>query len=214
MAVPGAPVLRGRNQGNQVVRLWWPLVDGALGYNLYRGTVSESADVNGRNEKQTVTIDATGGTFTLTFNGQTTTAIAFNASAQAVEDALVALSNVALGDVDVTLVGAVYTVEFIGLLARTNVPVMTSSAALLTGGAHTAVVATTVAGIGPRTEDADDPAYDGGSANTRYFYKVRAYNAEGEGAASNEVAVAMNVLADVTDPSPTGALRAIRHWLV
>jgi hypothetical protein len=46
-----------------------------------------------------VSADATAGTFTITVAGQTTTAIAYNASAATVQTALVALSNVAPGDV-------------------------------------------------------------------------------------------------------------------
>ena len=41
------------------------------------------APTNGVNEVKTLTISATGGTFTLTYSGQTTTAIAFNATAAA-----------------------------------------------------------------------------------------------------------------------------------
>jgi hypothetical protein len=60
-----------------------------------------SIDVN---EAQTVTITGTptGGTFTLTYSGQTTAAIAYNANAAAVQSALEALSNLAPGDVTVT----------------------------------------------------------------------------------------------------------------
>jgi hypothetical protein len=43
----------------------------------------------------------TGGTFRLKFGSETTTAIGYNASAQQVEDALVALAGIALGDIDV-----------------------------------------------------------------------------------------------------------------
>ena len=52
------------------------------------------------NETQTVRVtNATGGTFTLTFDGQTTAPIAFNATAAAVQAALEALSNIEPGDV-------------------------------------------------------------------------------------------------------------------
>ena len=44
----------------------------------------------------------TGGTFTLTYNGQTTAAIAYNATAAQVQSALEALNNIAPGDVVVT----------------------------------------------------------------------------------------------------------------
>ncbi len=37
MAVPAAPVLRARNQGNGVIRLWFAAVAGATSYKLYKG---------------------------------------------------------------------------------------------------------------------------------------------------------------------------------
>jgi hypothetical protein len=103
-----------------------------------------------QNEKQTITIDATGGTFTATFAFEgktgTTSALAYNAAAAVVQAALEALDSIGSGNVSVALVGSVYTVEFIGDLALANMPAMTTNAASLTGGTHTAVVATTQAG--------------------------------------------------------------------
>lgn len=104
----------------------------------------------GVNETQTITISATGGTFTLTFAGQTTGAIAWNASAAVVQAALVALSNIAPGDVIVTGgpgATAALTVEFAGAYESTNVAQMTAAAGSLTGGASTATIATTRAGV-------------------------------------------------------------------
>src|SRR5262249_41925037 len=51
-------------------------------------------------EVQTVTLtgNPTGGTFTLTFSGQTTAAIAYNASAATVQSALQALSSIGSGN--------------------------------------------------------------------------------------------------------------------
>ncbi len=89
------------------------------------------------NEVQSVTITGgpTGGTFTLTYSGQTTAGIAYNAAASAVQTALEALSNLAPGDVVVTgNAGGPYTVAFAGTLAATNVAQMTASGASLTGG--------------------------------------------------------------------------------
>jgi Baseplate J-like protein len=102
------------------------------------------------NEKQTVTITGspTGGTFTLTYSGQTTAAIAYNANAAAVQSALVALSNIGVGDVTVTggaLPGTAVVVEFTGALAGTNVSQMTASSSL-TGGSSPAVTVTTTQG--------------------------------------------------------------------
>ena len=56
--------------------------------------VVTTANLLGRSETQTVTIGATGGTFQLAFNGQTTGAITAPASADTVQIALEALSNI------------------------------------------------------------------------------------------------------------------------
>jgi len=98
----------------------------------------------GTNEVQTVTVTGapTGGTFTLTYSGQTTAGIAFNANAAAVQSALEALSNIAPGDVAVTGTGP-YTVTFEGTLADTDVAQMTASGASLTGGTTPSVTVTT-----------------------------------------------------------------------
>ena len=62
-------------------------------------------------EQQTVRVtNATGGTFTLTFNGQTTAPLAFNATAAQVDAALEALSNIGANDVQ-TSGGPVQTGE-------------------------------------------------------------------------------------------------------
>ena len=90
-----------------------------------------------QNEVQTVTVDATGGTFTLAFNSQTTGAIAFDATPAAVQAALEALSNFAPGDVAVTGSASNYTVEFQGVYAATNVNQLVGNGANLTGGAAT-----------------------------------------------------------------------------
>jgi glucose/arabinose dehydrogenase/type 1 glutamine amidotransferase len=99
------------------------------------------------NELQTVTTaNVTGGTFTLTFDGQTTAPIPFtpgNAAANnaAVEAALEALSN--LDDVTVTGNNAnVRTVDF----RTTDVPQLTADGSGLTGTGPTVTVATTQPG--------------------------------------------------------------------
>ena len=106
-------------------------------YAPYAGRVSEV---------QTITIDATGGTFTVTFEGATTAAIAWNATAAAFKAALEALPTIQPGDITVSLATLVYTVTFVGKFAGENVTAMTTSAASLTGGASTATVATATAG--------------------------------------------------------------------
>lgn len=88
------------------------------------------------NESQLVTITgATGGTFTLTFAGQTTSALAYDATAAQVESALCALSNIGASGCDVTGAnGGPYTVEFTAAdLQALNVVMMTANADNLTG---------------------------------------------------------------------------------
>lgn len=100
----------------------------------------------GVDEVQTVTLtDATGGTFTLTYSGQTTSAIAYDAAAATVQTALEALSNIESGDVAVTgSAGGPYTATFGGNLGNQDVAAMTASGASLTGeGAAIAVAETT-----------------------------------------------------------------------
>ena len=104
------------------------------------------------NELQRVAIASTaaptGGTFTLTFNGQTTAGIAHNAAAIDVENALVALSNIAGGEVYVEAVATRdWRVVFRNGLGRADQPQMTINVAGLTGGSgHSGTVVTEVAG--------------------------------------------------------------------
>lgn len=64
----------------------------------------------GTNEVQTLTINATGGTFTGTFGGQTTTALAYNATAAVVQAALEALSSIGSGNVAVQKLRSRWTI--------------------------------------------------------------------------------------------------------
>jgi len=110
----------------------------------FDATSLEGGGTGGTNEVQTVTITGTptGGTFTLTFRGATTTGIAYNATADAVETALEALSTIGDGDVRVTGgpgPGTPYVITFVNDLGHQNVSNVTASAASLTGGTTPAV---------------------------------------------------------------------------
>lgn len=101
------------------------------------------------NEVQTIAISGspTGGTFTVTYAGQTTAGIAYNASASAVQTALAALSTIGAGNVSVSgSNGGPYTVTFTGSLGSKNIAAMTASAAGLTGGTPSIAMATTTGG--------------------------------------------------------------------
>ncbi len=112
-------------------------------YGPYGGNTSEIQTV-------TITGTPTGGTFTLTLDGETTAAIAYNAAASAVQTALENLSNVDPGDVTVTGgpgPGTPYSVTFGGARVGANVPQMTASGSF-TGGTSPAVAVTTATGGG------------------------------------------------------------------
>jgi hypothetical protein len=79
------------------------------------------------NSQQVVTLSGMGlgDTFTLTFEGATTSAIAYDAAASTVKAALEGLATIGTGNVDVTgSAGGPYTVEFKGTFAKRDVSLM------------------------------------------------------------------------------------------
>lgn len=104
----------------------------ALAVNpMYEGEETVADFVN-PDDRFTVAIVGTGGTYTLTFGGQTTTALAYNATAATVQAALVALSSVGASKVTVTGTPTSFLVVF---AVGTN-GVLTGSATSLTGTGH------------------------------------------------------------------------------
>jgi hypothetical protein len=105
---------------------------------------------------RTVTVDATAGSFTLSFKGQTTGDLAFNAPAATVQTALQGLSSIGAGNATVTPAGATggagggtpYVITFAGTLANSLQPAITAAngSTPLSGGAGTVTVQSTVAG--------------------------------------------------------------------
>lgn len=88
------------------------------------------------NEAWTFGSDAQGGTFTISFDGETTSSLAYNASAGTVQTALEALTNITSGDVLVTGAGTLanpWRVEFQGTYEATNVADPTWTTTSLTG---------------------------------------------------------------------------------
>ena len=114
-------------------------------YVEYGGTAPAAAD-----EVQTLAIDATGGTFTVTVLGKTTAAIAFDATGPALKAAIVeAIPEATDADFTVTKSGSgagTYTITYTGKYANKNHPQLTAAAGSLTGGAGTATPGTTTAG--------------------------------------------------------------------
>lgn len=98
----------------------------------YREYQMQSLTLNG---------DPDGGTFTLTFNGQTTGPIAFDADAADVQAALEALSTIGAGNIVVTETseGADYFFQFQGVFADQDVPMMSANGSGLTGDGNESV---------------------------------------------------------------------------
>lgn len=97
----------------------------------------------GADEVQTLTITGspTGGTWTASFGGETTTALAHNAGAAVVQAALAALPTIGIGNVTVSgSAGGPYTVTFVAELGKTNVPILVL-ANTFTGGSSPAIAA-------------------------------------------------------------------------
>ncbi|MBL8815973.1 MAG: hypothetical protein JNL58_08070 [Planctomyces sp.] len=141
------------NQPTITAASTWTAAEGR--YDITVTTTTEGAA--NANEVQTITLSPTptGGTFTLTYAGQTTSPIAYNASAATVDTALEALSNIGVGDVTVTgSAGGPWTVTFGGALANTNVQQITGNGSGLTGAAtQTFTAAQVTASSGPNHWD-------------------------------------------------------------
>lgn len=120
-------------------------------------TTAATAGSAGVNEQQVITVTGspTGGTFTLTFGANTTSALAFNASAATIQTALQGLASIGSGNATVAgSAGGPWTVTFTGTLAAANQSALTANGAGLTGGStQTITVATPVPSAGPNHWD-------------------------------------------------------------
>jgi len=113
------------------------------------------------NEKQQVVVDASSGNFTLTFDGEETASIAYDANAAAVLAALEGLSNIAPGDVVVTSpVASTWIIEFRGVYLGLGVSVLVGTDVDLMGGGDSITISTPRPG-GTTWELTFTPALDG-----------------------------------------------------
>ena len=109
---------------------------------------------------------ASGGTFTITVNGQTTAAIAYNASAAQVLAALEALSNVEPGDFTVTKASTTFTITWQEAGPQTDI---TANFASLTGGGSPAITITQGASDDSLTADGRQTAANIVGINDTYL---------------------------------------------
>jgi hypothetical protein len=121
-------VNRGANGGLYLTRQ-----DKATLQRLNGGVTAFSIETlpSGTNAVQSITINGspTGGTFTLSFAGQTTAPISYNATGATVQAALVALSVIQANNVSVSGNGP-YIVTFVNDLATTPVPTFVAVSSL------------------------------------------------------------------------------------
>lgn len=125
---------------------------------------------NGSSAIQSILIqNATGGTFTITYNGQTTAALAYNASAANVQNALTALSNVGVGNLTVNN-NAPYVIYFTGTLGGMAQPMLTVSSSLIGTGAAITVTLIASGGIQAFSDAELSSFYD--LANQNFFLGI------------------------------------------
>lgn len=144
-------VRAGKSAGHVVSSIGFDFSRDGVTYNaegfgqLYTDNITPTP---GTNEVQTITAVPTvsGGTYTITFYGETTTALAYNANNAAILAALEALANIGTGGVSVgggALPGTPVTITFLKQWAGQNVPILTINSASLTGGGSYGVAETT-----------------------------------------------------------------------
>jgi RHS repeat-associated protein len=125
-------------------------------------------------QQVTLTGNPTGGTFTLSFGVQTTSAIAYNASASSVQSALQALSSIGSGNVLVANpTGSAWIVRFAGSLAGAPQAAITGNGSGLTGGMSpsVSVTMTSLGGDNNQVQQVSDPR--GIVSKTDYDYLGR-----------------------------------------
>jgi len=121
------------------------------------------------NEQQKITLSASpqGGSYRITFDGEETADISYDANAAAVQSALEALSNIGSGNVSVGISGLEITITFTGSLGGANQPEVTvSSSTLCRNTIETLSLSAT-----PVSGNASVKAVGfGGSPGTVYYY--------------------------------------------
>jgi hypothetical protein len=162
-------------------------------------------------EVQTLTITGapTGGSFTLTYAGQTTNPIPWNATAEQVRAALVALSNIGefAGDnVYVTggpLPATAVVIRFTGALGGKDVALITDTSSLTGGTTPDAAVATTTAGgAGAAPSDGRQTPSDNTSGYLPVSINLR------DGDVVEGVYIACSVLSARVFPTPDATIKA------
>jgi hypothetical protein len=116
---------------------------------LKDGLAGTAACAKKTNEKQTITVtDASGGTFTVTYDSEESANLPYNLTPAQLQSALEGLTTIGENNISVTgTAGVTYVCEFIGALGETSLELMVIDDTLVTGGAGVEVtIAETVDG--------------------------------------------------------------------
>lgn len=185
--------------GTDYVTLSWNDIVSASGYVIQQsidGGVTWTDVAAGTNDVQTITTtgDPDGGSWTATFDSDTTTAIPWDATAAEVESALELLASIGIGNVSVTGgpgPSAPWVVEFVGTLAQAEQSLLTIVDTGLTGGTSPAIAVThTTEGAGGGGTPTLNATYITDlTAATQYLYQIAAVVDGTLGDFSNPVSV-------------------------
>ncbi len=134
---------------------------------------------SGPNEVQKIGIEATEGQFKLSFRGQTTGDLTFNATASEVQAALRALPSVGSAGVNVTGSPEAYVVTFVGKLAGANIePIRAFNGTTPLGGGGGASVSTSTEG-GYDHAISVEVHVENLTIGSHYHFRISATNAAG-----------------------------------
>jgi hypothetical protein len=217
------------NKGGVIVRGYVnprnsPISDCHFEYGLTT-SYDHSAPCQGADEVQSISVAATDGTFTLSFGGQSTGDLLFNASAEVIQSALRGLSSIGAGAVSVNggpgdeSGSHPYRVNFEGPLAKTNVEAISAqdgsvplvgsaSVSTLQRGAPTGVELINSGDPGQPNEVAIDPT--GLQAGATYHFRVVAANGVGPAAESSDGVFAVPA-EEAEEACPNEARREEQH---
>jgi hypothetical protein len=140
---------------------------------------------SGPDEVQNLTVEATEGQFKLSFRGQTTSDLPFNATSAEVQTALRALSSIGSSGVDVTGTPGAYVITFAGKLAGANIePLKASDGATPLGGGGGASVSTATEG-GIDHPVAIEAHLENLTVGAHYHFRIFVTNAAGSSSSAD-----------------------------
>ncbi|MCC2638882.1 MAG: hypothetical protein K0Q68_2601, partial [Moraxellaceae bacterium] len=181
-----------------------------MAVNKVEAGVTASAGVA---EVQRLLVDATGGSFTLTFGGQTTVAISYDATEATLAASIESALNAIIGSGTSVIVksGAENTFD---VTFNTAVPqaAITATATSLTGGAGTVTITEETAGARPNT--VQSLVHDAFSGTFKLSYGTQQTGPIAWNATPAVIATALEALGDITDVTVTGSGTAASPWAI